>query len=276
MPKPGRIQEAFALGKKGLVGYVTAGYPVPDASFFVELALALSEAGVDILEVGVPFSDPMADGEVIQRAMVGALSKNFGARSALEAVKVLKRRVESLPVIVFGYFNPFFQMGPEGLIQTLMEARADGILIVDLPVEEGADWYRRCLDHGIDPIYVVPHDVSLPRLREIVPYARGFLYVTSSYAPTGGAIGEVSWLADTISRAKSVIHLPVAVGFGIQSSQDARAIGKVADGVVVGSALIRALESGFAKGGAERAIQEAQSFVRTLKDGLKGAEVWSS
>jgi tryptophan synthase alpha chain len=212
----------------------------------------------------------MPDGEVIQRAMMGALSKNFGARSALKAVEALKKRIESLPVIVFGYFNPFFQMGLGGLIQTLKGARADGILVVDLPIEEGAEWYHGLIDHQIDPIYVMPHDFSLQRLKEIAPYARGFLYVTSSYAPTGGTIGNVSWLTDAISRAKSAIRLPVAVGFGIQGPKDARSIGEVADGVVVGSALIRALEAGFAQGGAERAIQEAQSFIRTLKDSLKG------
>lgn len=276
MSRQGKVQGAFSLRKKVLVGYVTAGYPLPDESFFVELALALHEAGVDILEVGVPFSDPMADGEVIQRAMTGALSNNFGARAALNTIEALKKRNESLPVVVFGYFNPFFQMGLGGLIHTLKDVGADGVLVVDLPIEEGAEWYRELIEHQIEPVYVMPHDFSLKRLNEIAPYARGFLYITSSYAPTGGRIGRVSWLADAVSRAKSAIRLPVAVGFGIQGPEDARAIGEVADGIVVGSALIRTLEAGLAQGGAERAIQEAQSFVRTLKDSLKGAYAWPS
>ena len=272
-----KIKDVFASQGKALIGYVTAGYPVPDEQFFVELALALHEAGVDILEVGVPFSDPMADGEVIQRAMQGALSGNFGLKRTLKAIEMLKECHEGLPVVLFGYFNPFYRMGLDVLTMRLKELRAAGILVVDLPVEEGARWYRAIKSEGIDPIQVVPNDVSLERLQEIAPFVGGFLYITSTYAPTGGTVGQISPLSLTIERARATLNLPVAVGFGIQTPEDAFQVGKVADGVIVGSALIRALEDGIAEGGPKRAIQLAQKKAEALKKSLvKGALLWRS
>lgn len=264
------INDVFASQGKVLIGYVTAGYPVPDEEFFVELALALHGSGVDILEVGVPFSDPMADGEAIQRAMQGALSGNFGLKRTLKAIEMLKGCHERPPVVLFGYFNPFYRMGLDLLTTRLKELQAAGILVIDLPVEEGAQWYDTIKSYGIAPIQVVPNDVSLERLEEIAPHAGGFLYVTSTYAPTGGTVGQSSSLSLTIERAKATLHLPVAVGFGIQTAEDALEIGKVADGVIVGSALIRALEAGMAEDGPKRAINLARKKAEEIKKSLKG------
>jgi len=238
-----RIQKTFDTlknkGEKALVGFVTAGDPDPSTSF--ELVSAMCGAGLDILELGIPFSDPTADGSVIQRSSARSLKAGTTVPAVLDMLKRLRENTD-IPIILFSYYNPIHAYGPERFCQDALKAGADGVLVVDLPPEESDE--LTCFFKGDDfsIIRLVAPTTSETRMKAIAASASGFLYLVSKTGVTGSDgldTGDIGALCATL---KSVSDLPVCVGFGISTPDDVRNIARFADGVVIGSAFERTIE----------------------------------
>jgi tryptophan synthase alpha chain len=238
-----RIGERFlklrAEGRKGFVAFLTAGDPSLDRT--VELALELDAAGADVLELGVPFSDPLADGPVIQRASERALARGVTLERVLDAVRRIRRRSQ-LPLVLFSYFNPLFRYGLDRLTRTAREAGVDGVLVTDLPPEEAGEWLEPMRAAELDTVFLAAPTSPDERLRRVADASRGFVYAVSRT----GVTGERDALSDDarplVRRLKQLTGEPVALGFGIASPEQVKAAAEVADAVVVGSALVRFLE----------------------------------
>jgi tryptophan synthase alpha chain len=252
-PLDERFSQLRARGKRALVCYVTAGYP--DRVQSVQLIRDLEAAGADVIEVGVPFSDPLADGPVIQAASQRALAQGMTYQRVLDLVAEAR---PAIPVVVFSYLNPIMAAGPDAL-KKARAAGAAGILITDLPV--GADPAReRWLgDSGLAFIRLVAPTTPTERMAEIARHGRGFVYLISRLGVTGARAELPADLPATLTRLRSATTLPICVGFGISRPEHAAAIGERADGIVVGSALVAA--SG-------RSVAEALAVVRGLRKGL--------
>src|SRR5512134_2702040 len=261
------IEAAFrrlrSAGEKGLVVYLTAGDPSPAASLVYLRAAA--DAGADILEVGVPFSDPSADGPTIEAASGRALARGMTVAGALDLVSDF-RRTHATPVILFGYYNPFLRYGIPRLCRHARAAGADGFLVVDLPYEEAREAVPSMRRSGLDWIALAAPTSGMKRIREIDRAGSGFLYLISLTGVTGVREslppGVASWTRE-VSRA---VRLPVAVGFGISSPRMAKEATRHADAAVVGSACVKIVER---HGRGRRGAAELQRFVRTLKSALR-------
>ncbi len=238
-----RIAEAFATaraeGRPAFIPFITAGDPSPDLT--VPLCEALFRAGADLIELGVPFSDPLADGPTIQRASRRALGQGVGLSRSLELAGEARARVET-PLVLFTYYNPVLRMGEEGFADRAAAAGIDGVLVTDLPLEEGRSLRSLLGERGIDPILLVAPTSGEDRLARAVGEARGFIYYIARTGVTGARPTLPEGLAEQVAGVRRVAGLPVAVGFGISRADQVRSIGEVADGVVVGSALIDAIE----------------------------------
>ena len=258
-----RLAQTFsalrAAGTPGLVTYVTAGDP--DLARTEGILRALDRAGSDVVEVGVPFSDPLADGPVIQRATERALA----AGTTLTGVLDLVRRVRSdlrMPVVVFSYFNPIFRLGAERFADLAAEAGVDGVLVLDLPMEEAADFRRMLETRGIDTILLLSPTTSDERLRQAAAIGSGFLYAISRLGVTGVRDALAEGAEGMVQRIRSVSNLPVALGFGISRPEHVRQVGRWADAAVVGSALVNVIADGGAGGDLNKRVEE---YVRWLK-----------
>ncbi len=221
-----RISQAFAE-KQAFIGYLTAG----DAS--KERFLSLIEMGVNILEIGIPFSDPVADGPVIQKAMERSLRAGTTPENALQLVAELRKESE-VAIVLFTYFNPI-QRDLRGFLAQAKKAGADGVLIVDLPLEESATYQRLCKEFGLAPIFVIAPSTPPERICAISDAAKGFIYYACRKGTTGARSSLPEDLAEKIAQIRSHTDLPIAVGFGISSRETANAVLKIADGFVVGS-----------------------------------------
>jgi tryptophan synthase alpha chain len=272
-----RIARAFEAARQrneaALVTYVTAGDPDLETSRAV--LAALSSAGADVVELGVPFSDPSADGPVIQRASKRALDGGTRYADVLDLVRDLRAgRIEGadpeLPVVLFGYLNPFLRRG-EDLAGELKAAGVDGVLMVDLPPEEGGDLDAALSAAGIDRIRLLAPTTPDDRAGHIADGASGFLYYVSMTGVTGAALADPEALAPRVDALRARAGLPVGVGFGISGPEDAAAIAAFADGVVVGSALVRRIEEAAVAGGTGRAGSAAAGAVGALAAALKAA-----
>ncbi|PYQ13065.1 MAG: tryptophan synthase subunit alpha [Acidobacteria bacterium] len=238
-----RIGERFRLLKqrrgKAFVAFVTAGDPSLDRT--VEVAGEMEKAGVDVLELGVPFSDPLADGPVIQRASERALGRGTTLARVLEAVRRI-REASELPLLLFSYFNPLLRFGLPALAAEAKAAGVDGVLVTDLPPEEADGWLALARAAGLDTVFLAAPTSPDDRLRRVAEASRGFVYAVSRT----GVTGERDALSDDarplLARIKSLTGEPVALGFGISTPAQFAAAASVADGVVVGSALVRFLE----------------------------------
>ncbi|HMK93685.1 MAG TPA: tryptophan synthase subunit alpha [Thermoleophilia bacterium] len=238
-----RIAERFErlnrAGRKAFVGFLTAGDPSLDRT--VEAASALDAAGVDVLELGVPFSDPLADGPVIQRSSQRALERGVTLGHVLEAVRRIRSR-SVIPLLLFSYANPILRYGAARLARDAREAGVDGALITDLPPEEAADWLAVARGADIDTVFLASPTSPDERLRRVAQASRGFVYAISRT----GVTGERDALSDDakplVGRLKALTSTPVVLGFGLASPEQVAAAASVADGVVVGSALVRFLE----------------------------------
>ena len=238
-----RIGERFArLGgerRKAFVAFVTAGDPSLDRT--VESALEMEKAGVDVLELGIPFSDPLADGPVIQRASERALRRGVTLERVLDAVRRV-RQTSELPLLLFSYFNPLYRYGLERLTRAARDAGADGVLVTDLPPEEANGWLDHARAAALDTVFLAAPTSPDERLRRVAAASRGFVYAVSRT----GVTGERDALSDDarplVARLKQLTDEPVALGFGIATPQQVKAAAELADGVVVGSALVRFLE----------------------------------
>lgn len=238
-----RIRETFAslkrAGRGGFVPFITAGDP--DLTTTERLLIELVAAGADIIEVGVPFSDPVADGETIQRASERALRQGVTVRDILACVARAKRHID-VPIVLFSYFNPLLSFGGERLANDAKDAGVDGVLVTDLIPEEAETWTETLIQFNLDPIFLVAPTTSDQRLKQIAQQARGFIYAVSRAGVTG-ARDEMTDDAETlVKRVRSASDLPVAVGFGISTAQQVRQVWKFAEAAVIGSAIVREIE----------------------------------
>ena len=257
-----KFEELRAKNEKALIVYLTAGDPSLAATR--ELILGLEKSGADILEIGVPFSDPTADGPVIQAASQRALKAGTTLRGVLDLVAEI-RGASRIPIILFGYFNPIFAYGVEQFARNALKAGVDGILVVDLPPEE-ADELRIFTDEaGIDFISLVAPTTGPDRLKTILKDASGFLYYISVTGVTGTAAPKVEDIACEVGKIRKMTKTPIAVGFGISCADQARAIAGIADGVVIGSAVVRQIDE---NRGADDGIQAVCAYVREIKKAL--------
>jgi tryptophan synthase alpha chain len=239
----GRIENTFnalrARGEKALVIYLTAGDPSLEVT--KEIALGLDAAGVDCLEIGVPFSDPTADGPIIQAASQRALRNGTTLSAILDMIESI-RTVSEIPVVLFGYYNPILSYGTERFAARAKETGVDGILVVDLPPEEAHELRQYTDPQGIDFISLIAPTTGTERMKMIASDASGFLYYISITGVTGTAKPQVEEVAKDIQRIRTVTELPLIVGFGISTPQQASQIAPYADGIVIGSAVVQMIE----------------------------------
>ncbi len=231
-----RFEALAAAGRTALIPYITAGDP--DADSTVALLHGLVGAGADILELGVPFSDPMADGPVIQAACERALAGGTSLRDVLEMVRAFRRDDADTPIVLMGYLNPLESMGIEPFARAAAEAGVDGILAVDLGADEAGDVAPLFTEAGLDTVCLVAPTTIESRLARVAEHASGFLYYVSLKGVTGAASLDVAALDDRLAMIRRHADQPLAVGFGISTPEAAAAVARVADGVVVGSALV--------------------------------------
>jgi tryptophan synthase alpha chain len=245
-----RIRKTFEVlkekGEKALVGFVTAGDPDLDTS--LTLVTAMCESGIDILELGIPFSDPTADGPVIQRSSSRALKAGTTLAGVLDILTKLRLKTD-IPIILFSYYNPIHAYGPERFYQDALKAGADGVLVVDLPPEESTELTRFFNDEKFSIIRLVAPTTSEERMEFIANSASGFLYLVSKTGVTGSDGLDTGDIGELCGKLKSLTDIPVCVGFGISTSKDVENIAKFADGVVIGSAFERTIEENLEKPG---------------------------
>jgi tryptophan synthase alpha chain len=240
-----RIQTTFSKlkqqGKKALIPYITAGDPNPAVT--VPLMHAMVEAGADLIELGVPFSDPMADGPVIQRASERALAHRVTLRDVLGMVQEFRKQDASTPVVLMGYANPVEAMGYQKFAVLASEGGVDGVLTVDYPPEECAQFAEILKLHGIDTIFLLSPTTEAARVQKIVVMASGFIYYVSLKGVTGAHHLDVADVAEKVAAIRLHTDLPVGVGFGVRDASTARAVAEIADAVVVGSRMVQEIES---------------------------------
>jgi len=259
-----RIAETFdrikaAANGPGLVAYVTAGDP--DLARTAEILESLAGNGADVLEVGVPFSDPLADGPVIQRASERALASHTTLRKTLEMIKAARARIAA-PIVLFTYANPILRMGEDAFVRAAAGAGVDGVLMLDLPVEEAAPFRDRLVDAHLDPIFLLSPTTSDERIRASAALGSGFLYVISRLGVTGARDRVGSDAEPLVRRIRRHSHLPLALGFGISRPEHVAEVGRWADAAVVGSGLVNVI----AEHGADPDVAaHAGAYVRWLK-----------
>lgn len=260
----GCFQALQQQGRRALIPYITAGDPTPQTT--VPAMHAMVEAGADLIELGVPFSDPMADGPVIQAACERALKHKVSLRDVLGMVKEFRRRDQKTPVVLMGYLNPVEIMGYEAFAKAAAEAGVDGALTVDLPPEE-ADSLVAALDAAkVDPIFLLSPTTTDVRVKRICEFARGFVYYVSLKGVTGAATLDVSAVTERLAQLRRLTDLPIGVGFGIRDAASAAAIGRGADAVVVGSAVVRLFAEN--AGAPEKISPAVSSLLKEIRGAL--------
>lgn len=259
-----RIQQTFAAldGAKALIPYITVGDPNLDTT--LALMHSLVENGADILELGVPFSDPMADGPTIQRAAERALANKVSLNDVLNIVRRFRETNGNTPVVLMGYLNPIHKMGYQAFAQAAAEAGVDGVLTVDSPVETITPLHDELKARGIDCIFLIAPTTTEERIRSIAAVAGGFVYYVSLKGVTGAASLDTDEVSRKIEFLRKYISLPIGVGFGINNAESARKIGKVADAVIVGSRIVEEIENN-----AGREAEAVGALVKELKDAVK-------
>jgi tryptophan synthase alpha chain len=261
-----RIEGVFAKlqGRRpALIPFVTAGDPAPAQT--VAVMHALAAGGADVIELGVPFSDPMADGPVIQRSSERALKHGVSLRDVLSYVAEFRRTNDATPVVLMGYANPIERMGLAPFVAAAAKADVDGVLIVDYPPEESAPWLAALADSGIDPIFLLSPTSSEARIERVAHVARGYIYYVSLKGVTGASHIDIADVAAMVKRIRAHTKVPVGVGFGIRDGATARHVGQVADAVVVGSRIVQELASGAPEGAAGRAREVIAEFRQALE-----------
>ncbi len=226
--------------RRALIPFFTAGDPSP--MFTVPLMHAIAAAGADVIELGVPFSDPMADGPVIQRASERALKHGMSLRGVLEMVAEFRRSDDSTPVVLMGYGNPIEAMGWEVFAKRCQAVGVDGVLTVDFPPEESHDAFEYLQRHGIDPIFLLAPTTEDARIEKVAKLARGYVYYVSLKGVTGAGNLDLSAIERKLPQLRRHIKLPIGVGFGIRDAATAQAVAKLCDGVVVGSRIVQEIE----------------------------------
>jgi tryptophan synthase alpha chain len=270
-----RIDARFAglktEGRPALVTFITAGDP--DLATSLEIMKSLPEAGADLIELGMPFSDPMADGPAIQLAGQRALRGGQTMVKTLSMVREFRKHDDETPVVLMGYYNPVYIYGNERFLADAAAAGIDGLIVVDLPPEADEELCLPAMRHGINFIRLAAPTTDDRRLPRVLENTTGFVYYVSITGITGAAAPDPSMVGAAVARIKAKTSLPVAVGFGVRNAEQARAIGEVADGVVVGSALVGAIAGTLdAKGRAgEGTVNAVTALVRQLSRGVRQA-----
>ena len=242
MSRIARTFEALrARGRKALIPYVVAGDPYADAS--VDIMLAMAAAGADVIELGVPFSDPMADGPVIQKAGERALAKGIGMTQVLAMVQGFRIKNDHTPIVLMGYANPVERYGIERFVTDARTAGVDGVLVVDYPPEECEGFAATLKSNGLDPIFLLAPTSTEARMQHVGRIASGYVYYVSLKGVTGAGHLDTAAVAAMVPRIKTFVKLPVGVGFGIRDAATARAVADVSDAVVIGTALVQLLET---------------------------------
>jgi tryptophan synthase alpha chain len=275
MTDPTRIDRRFAAlhddDRPGLVTFVTAGDPDYETS--LAIVKALPKSGADVIELGMPFSDPMADGPAIQASGLRALRGGQTLVKTLAMVRSFREQDSDTPIVLMGYYNPIYSYGNERFLADAREAGVDGLIVVDLPPEEDSELCLPALKAGLNFIRLATPTTDDRRLPTVLTNTSGFVYYVSILGITGTAAPDNAEVAEAVTRIKRHTALPVAVGFGVRTAEQARAIGRVADGVVVGSALVGAVKDSLDdKGCATKAtVSAVTGLVAKLADGVRAA-----
>jgi tryptophan synthase alpha chain len=271
----GRIERRFAAlkeeGRAGLVTYLSAGDP--DRATFARILEGLPGAGADLIEVGMPFTDPMADGPSIQAASLRALAAGMTLNGVLDLVRAFRRADDETPVVLMGYYNPIWSFGPERFLDEARAAGADGLIVVDLPPEEDDELCLPTLARGLDFIRLATPTTDDRRLPKVLTNTRGFIYYVSITGITGVGAPVVELVGRAVSRIKRHTELPVAVGFGIREPGQAAEVARVADAAVVGSALVDQIARSLDGEGRPQPglVEDLLAKVRALAEGMRGA-----
>jgi tryptophan synthase alpha chain len=254
------FRQAKGNGRAALIAYLPLGFPEPEQS--LDLVEAVVEGGADIVELGVPFSDPLADGPTIQRATHVALQQGMTLSRCLEMASTLRARKVEVPLLFMGYLNPILAYGPERFVQACRAVGVDGLIVPDLPPEEGDELEEACRTEGRALVYLLAPTSTPARVARIAGRSTGFVYVVSIAGVTGARQALPAGLTELVARARAATEKPVAVGFGIADGAQARTVGQMADGVVVGSAIVERAGRG------EGACQAVREFVAGLRRAL--------
>lgn len=258
-----KFEELARRGELGLVAYVTAGDPSIEGT--QEIVLRIAEAGADIIELGIPFSDPVADGPTIQRASERALQSGTTLQRVIEIVASLRKKTE-IPIVLFGYFNPVLQMGLDNFAKKASAAGADGVLVTDMTPEESSEYCVKMHACGLDTIFLAAPTSTDERLRRIAACSTGFLYAVSRAGVTGAKDSLPEELPAMVRRIRKFTRLPIAVGFGISVAAQVTVLGGIADAVVVGSSLVSEIEKASS---ADEAADRAAARVVMLKEAAR-------
>jgi tryptophan synthase alpha chain len=258
----GRFQSLARDQRKALIPYITAGDPHP--SLTVPLMGALVEAGADILELGVPFSDPMADGPVIQRAGERALKHGVGLGDVLLLVREFRKSDQATPIVLMGYANPIEAMGVEKFIAAAKAAGIDGVIVVDYPPEECVEFAAAAKCAGIDPVFLLAPTSTDRRIEQVAQVGSGYLYYVSLRGITGATNIDLGDVAARIPKIRAATKLPIGVGFGIRDAESARRVAQTADAVVIGSRIIQEIEAA----GADQAVSRVKAFLKPIREAL--------
>ncbi len=263
-----RIAATFAAlkkqNRKALIPFVTAGDP--DPAMTVPLMHALAAAGADVIELGVPFSDPMADGPTIQRSSERALKHGTALKHVLEFVAEFRKTDGNTPVVLMGYANPVEAMGCDRFADAARASGVDGVLVVDYPPEEAARLSEMLAQREIDAIFLLAPTSGESRIEQVARYARGYIYYVSLRGVTGAAHLDLREIAQKIPRIRSHIRLPIGVGFGIRDAQTAKAVSEIADAVIIGSRLVQEIETS----PRERVLDNISVLVKDIRSALDG------
>ena len=266
-----RFQALKDAGRAGFVTFLTAGDPDPDTA--LEIMMGLPEAGADMIEIGVPFSDPMADGPAIQASSLRAIKRGMTLAKTLDAVRAFRAKDDDTPIVLMGYYNPIYIYGVDKFLVDAKEAGVDGFIVVDLPPEEEGELCLPSIAAGLNFIYLTAPTTDDDRLPRVVEHASGFIYFVSITGITGTKSAAATDIAAHVARIKSHADLPVAVGFGIRTPDQAAEIARVADAAVVGSALVDVITANLdAAGRAQPGLTDkVLALVEQLAEGVRAA-----
>ncbi len=261
-----RIQKTFAglqaQKKKALITFITAGDPAPDMT--VPLLHALVDSGADILELGVPFSDPMAEGPVIQRANERALVFNVGMQDVLNYVREFRKDNQHTPVVLMGYANPIERMGVDRFVNDAKAAGVDGAIVVDYPPEEATEFSEKLKAQDMDLIFLLAPTSTEARIRQVAQISSGFSYYVSLRGVTGAGHIDTAEVSERIAAIRQHVKLPIGVGFGIRDGQTAKAVASVSDAIVIGSRIIQELENT----PKEQAVPAVKAFLSGIRKAI--------
>lgn len=260
-----RLQDYKVSGRKALVSYIVSGDPCAEAT--LPAMHRLVAEGVDIIELGIPFSDPMADGPVIQLAHERALANNVSLSDTLKVVAEFRKTDTETPVVLMGYANPVERMGYQNFAERALSAGVDGVLTVDLPPEEAVDFNIELKKVGIENIFLIAPTTTEVRSKMIVSMAGGFLYYVSLKGVTGAGNLDIDSVAQKVAELRTLTELPICVGFGIKDAESAASVAKVADGVVVGSVLVKQAEA-LADKGADAVVDAMGRVIVPIRAAL--------